>query len=1060
MRKILFLFFALFAFMLHSEVSAQQRVITGKVVSEEDPGGLPGASVRVKGTSLGTITDMDGNYTISVPAGSNVLEFSYIGMRTIEETIGNRSVINVTLVIDARQLSEVVVTAIGLEREKKALGYAVSTVSPALIENRPEADLGRVLQGKVPGVNITSTGGVSGTGTNIIIRGYSSVTGSNQPLFVVDGVPFNSNTNQQNGFTQGGQTTSSRFLDLDPNNIESISVLKGLSATVLYGDQGRNGVILVTTKSGAAKRKPAEINLNQSVFENTIASGPIYQNTYGGGFHQNVGFFFSNWGPNFNQIETVRHPIDALQDSGLRNQFPEFHGKTYPYQPYDDPIKAFFRSGLVSNTSVGVSGSSEKSVYNASFGYQNEEGFTPGNTLERYNFGLGMNANLTERLNLNSSFTYAITRMETPPINAGFGSNSAGDIPSIFANVLYTPRSVDLANLPWNAPLDNRSVYFRSGNDIVNPIWAAKNYRNSSEVNRFFNSTSLNYDISDKFAVTYRFGLDTYTENQEIRLNKGGTQSTVINGIYQSINITNTISNSDLIFNYRSEINDDFSVSALLGGNHRYDSYRQDGIGSLNQLAYGLFRHTNFADNSARNVFSGAQLNNTQEERRMGIYSQVTLDYRDYLFFNILARNDWTSTVEPENRRILYPGASVAFIPTDAFENLSSRTLNYLKLRLGYGTSAGFPQPYSTRNILNQNSRAFANLGGTVFPTHSVSTFLGNPNLRPELIKEVEFGFESRMFNNKLTADVSAYEKNVEDLITFTPLDPSTGFTNTAINVGRVRTRGLEIALTGTAVQTNNFSWETTVNWAHYQSIVMELADGLDEVVIAGFTTLGNFAIKDRPFNVIKGQGIARDDKGNKVVALNGQYLAASGIDELGDPNPKFTSSWINNFRYKNFNLSFMAEYRHRGVIYSTTAATMLARGMTKDTDFLRDIPMILPGVKQDGTPNDIMVTSANYTFDNYFFTDEAGIFDGSTVRLREVSLGYDLPANLISRTPFKRASVALSATNLWFRAINMPKYVNFDTDVLSLGVGNGLGFDYLTGPSSRRIGGTVQLTF
>lgn len=301
MRKALLFVVALFTMALSYEVSAQQRVITGTVISEEDGLGLPGATVLVKGTTVGTTTDLDGNYSINVPAGSDVLIFSFVGLVSAEEAIGNRTIINVTLTTDAAQLSEVVVTAIGIEREKKALGYAVTTVGDEQLENRPEQDVARVLQGKVPGVNITSTNGMSGSGTNMVIRGYSSATGSNQPLFVVDGVPFNTSTNNTNGFTTGGATTSSRFLDIDPNNIESMSVLKGLSATVLYGDQGRNGVILITTKSGASKRKAAEVTINQSVFSNTAASLPTYGTTYGNGFQQAPGFFFSNFGPRMDQ---------------------------------------------------------------------------------------------------------------------------------------------------------------------------------------------------------------------------------------------------------------------------------------------------------------------------------------------------------------------------------------------------------------------------------------------------------------------------------------------------------------------------------------------------------------------------------------------------------------------------------------------------------------------------------------------------------------------------------------------------------------------------------------
>lgn len=1076
MRKALLFVFALFTMTLSFEVSAQQRVITGKVISDEDNQGLPGATVLVKGTTVGTTTDLDGNYSIVVPQGSNVLIYSFVGLKTTEESIGNRSVINVILTTDASQLSEVVVTAIGIEKDKKALGYAVSTVGEELIQNRPEADVSRVLQGKVAGVNITATNGLSGSGTNIIIRGYSSATGSNQPLFVVDGVPFSSGTNATNGFTTGGAATSSRFLDIDPNNIENVSVLKGLSATVLYGDQGRNGVILITTKSGANKRKAAEVTVNQSLFSNTAASLPTFGNIYGNGFQQQPGLFFSNYGPRLDIGLTTAHPTASSGLASVRNAFPEFFVPNadgtpsttpirYDYKAYEDVSTAFFQTGLVANTSLQIAGASDKTGYSASFGYTNDEGFLPGNKLEKYNFGLGINSAITDKLSVNSSFTFAITDLKTPPVNAAFGSGPSGGIPSAFANTLYVPRSIDLANLPFENPNDFSNVAHRSNGDQLNPKWLVKNYINTSKVSRFFNSTSLNYDFNDNFSVTYRLGLDTYSEIRESKYNRGGggAVSTLINtGYYKSQNITNTIWNQDLVLNYRKTLSEKFGFSALLGGNSRYDVYTQDGLVSTGQLAFNLFRHSNFLQASSRDPLNGANMQYQEEERRMGIYANVTLDYNDYLFLNVSARNDWTSTVEPENQRILYPGASVSFLPSQAF-NWNSSTINDLKLRFGYGTSAGFPRPYRTRNVLNQNARAFQNSAGALFQTQSLSTTLGNPNLTPELHEEFEFGVEAAMFNNKLRFDLSLYQKNTNDLITNSPIDPATGFTSTLINIGNIRNRGIEFQATATPVSTaSGFSWETIGNFTLYRSVTMELGAGLEEIVVAGFTDLGNFAIPGKPFNIIKGSGYARDEQtGQPIVLPNGDYQTAAELVELGDPNPAYNLSWINTFRYKGFFFNFMLEYRHKGVIFSNTVTATLARGVTKDPVIDRELTFILPGVKQDGTPNDIQVTASNYFFNAYHTgADESNVFDGSAVRLREVSLGYDIPSSLISRTPFKRASIALSGTNLWFRALNFPPNMNFDPDVLGTGVGNGLGFDFVTGPSSRRLGGTLTLTF
>lgn len=1079
--KKLSLVLALVLFALGAAVA--QRTVSG-MVSDAKGEPLIGASILVKGTVTGTVTDFDGKYSIAVPAGSTTFVVSYTGFATKEVEIGASNSLNITLEESAEQLAEVVVTSLGIKKEKRALGYGVTTVTEELITKRPEADVSRILQGKVPGVNITSTSGVSGTGTNIIIRGYSSITGSNQPLFVVDGVPFNSATNAQSGFAAGGVTASSRMLDLDPNNIESVSVLKGLSATVLYGDQGRNGVILITTKSGSPLKKKAEISVQQSYFQNRIASLPDYQNNYGGGFQQLTpeSWFFSNWGADFRVVKEVPHPVGLSSVANIRNAFPQFavdpnlpwgpstqalrnNIVRYPNRAYETIGESFFRTGQVHNTSLQINGTSGTTGYNVSFGLQDEEGFTPGNDLRKLNFGLGLNSAVSEKLSIRTSFAFINTDLATPPLNAGFGSNANGGIPSIFANVLYTPRNVDLANLPFEHPVDRSSVYYRGGNDITNPIWASKYYSNTSIVNRFFNSTSLNYDLNKNLSLVYRVGLDTYSEKQEVKLNKGGGggQSALVNsGVYQTVNIKNTIWNHDINLNFNTRFSDKLTFTALLGGNYRSDDYEQVGLASTNQLTFGLFNHANFVSTSSRNPFSGSRINGISQERRAGIYGSATLDYNDFLFVNVLARNDWTSTVEKDNRRILYPGASISFIPTSAFSGLESKTLRYLKLRLGYGTSAGFPSPYNTRNILIQNPRGWADAAGTVFSTQTISNTLGNPNLKPELQKEIEFGAEAVLFNNRLKLDVSAYNRNTEDLITETPIDPATGFETTFINIGRLRTHGLEVNAVITPIKTRSgFNWDLTANYGMYRSTIEELSDGLEEVVFSGFTNLGNFAIAGRPYGIIKGIGIARDANGNKIVTSNGRYLEDTDLVELGDPNPAFTSSLINAFSFKGFTLSFMLEYRHKGVIVSNTVKGVLARGLSKDTDQLdRALSLILPGVQADGTPNNVQVSASNYFFDNYFFTDEAITFDGSTLRIREASLSYNLPEKILGKSPIKGVSLTVSASNIWFRALNMPKFVNFDTDVLSTGVGNGLGFDYLTGPSARRFGATLNLTF
>jgi TonB-linked SusC/RagA family outer membrane protein len=1047
-------------------VSYGQVKVSGKVISSDDGSGIPGVTVLLKGSKVGTQTDVEGKYSIEAKK-EDVLVFSFVGMNTQEVTVGEQTSVNVSMSSDDNVLSEVVVTAQGIVREKKALGYAVTSVDKKSIEDRPQADVGRVLQGKIPGVNITSTSGVSGTGTNIIIRGYSSISGSNQPLFVVDGVPFNSNTNTRTtstggaaGFTGGGQSSSSRFLDLDPNNIENVTVLKGLAAAVTYGDQGRNGVILVTTKNGSKKARETRYTVTQSYFTNT-ANLPNYQNKWVGGFQQNLGYFFSNWGPTIEEAKLypsqntnaglTNHPYAFLSNLALRAGQADYVASVSPYQMqvFPNNISDFFRTGQISNTSLNISGGGEKVGFNVSGGYNKEQGYIPGNGLTKINLGLGLNAQLSKKITMNSSINFANTSQFSPPISGGTGNNAL-DFPSVLANVMYTPRQVDLMGWPYEDPTTGASVYFRSGNDIVNPRWVLNNYFTKGNVNRVFTANTVTYDVAKDLTMIFRSGLDTYTDDQEFSLNKGGVQ--VPTGSYNTINFKNTIWNHDLILSYSKALTSDFTLAAKVGGNIRSDKFALTGISSQNQLARNLFRHNNFIDNVAFDFIT--------EQNRMGVYGEITADYKNFLFLNFQGRNDWNSALEQANRSIFYPSVSASFLPFTAFKGLESEFLGALKIRAGYGTSAGFPAPYQTRSILNQSARGWLNSTGAAVSTHSVDNFLGNPNLKPELITENELGLEGKLLNNRVNFDLTYYRRDTKNLITRSPLDPSTGFTATTINIGKIRNEGWEASLSGTALKTKDFGWDVTFNYSRNTPTTLDLG-GLTEVQVGdGFSDLGNFAIVGRPFNMIKGSGFRRNEKGELLIDSGGYLQATASPIELGDPNPAFITSLINSFSYKGFSLDVMMAYRHGGAIYSATAGALMGRGLI-DTGFDRAQTLIFPGVKADGSVNDIQVTAADVTFNNlYFFGAEGRMFDGSTIRLQEVSLGYSIPKKLLGKSPFKGVNLAFTANNLWYRALAFPKDINFDTDNLGLGVGNAYGFDYLVGPSAKRVGGTLKLTF
>jgi TonB-linked SusC/RagA family outer membrane protein len=1045
-----------------------QRTITGTVIDEK---GVPliGVSIFARGTSVGTVTDVDGTYSLRVPEGANTIVFSYTGFRTEEVALTASNVLDLTMREAAEQLTEVVVTGLGIRKEKKALGYGVSTISNADVRLKSETDIGRILRGKATGVDITQTSGLSGSGTNIIIRGYSSITGSNQPLFVVDGVAFNTDTNSDQDFSQGGATASSRFLDLDPNNIAEISILKGLSATVLYGEAGRNGVILVTTKSGNAGvnvDKKMEISLSQTVSWTEVANLPNYQDNYGNGFSGDFGWFFSNWGPHFsvrgsNGIDAngqIAHPLDQTQ---YNDDFPEFKGVRYDYKPYKS-VENFFQTGLLTNTSFSL----DKAIGNnggvsASYSYLRDNGFIPEdkNTFKKHNLSVGGRVNLLNGLKLKSTLNVISSERLAPPASIGFGSNPVGA--SLFANLIYTPRSIDLLNLPYQSPLDGSMVYYRRGSAIQNPLWTLHNASDEETVRRYFGTMELSYDLVKGVTALYRIGIDQYAQQQKRAINKGGSQ--VPDGQLFTSDRLNTIIDQVANILYDFDLNEDFNFNGVVGVNFRREKRDQNAAVSSQQFTFDLFRHQNFINHNSFSFIT--------EENTIGAYATASLGFRRWAYLNVQARNDWTSTLEKDNRSIIYPSASLAIIPTEAIASLQNNDIiNYLKLRIGYGTSAGYPDPYQTRNVLDATTNVFLPQGAaTSWNTNSVSNRLGNPQLEPEVHKELELGIEGRFLKNRIGIDLSLYDKQSEDLIIDLDLDPATGYTNTTVNAAKVYNRGIELGVNLTPFR-GNFGWDINANLTRNINKVKEIFKGVDRIPIAGTgggTSTANYALspidgEEQWFGTMLGFPFEKNEDGVLLVNSEGNYIPAQDIAVIGNPNPDYTANLINVFSWKNLNFSMHWSYVKGGDIYSFTAATMLARGNTKDTDFDRFLPLILPGVKDtDGkTPNDIQGYAGDYYFDNFFFADEGLIFDGTTIRLREIALSYELPKNLLEKTPFGSVFIRLSGENLWYKAVNFPEHTNFDPEVLSLGVGNGRGFDYITGPTSKKYGISLNVTF
>ena len=1076
------LFRLLVVFLLTAQMSFAQKTVTG-VVSDSDGLPLPGATVLVQGTTTGVTTDFDGNFSINVAEGQT-LEFSFVGYETAAIAVGAGNVINVTLSLGT-QLEEVIVTSLGITREKRALGYAVSEVDNTQIENRASGDVARVLSGKASGVQVTNQGGISGSGTSVIIRGLSTFSSSNQPLFVVDGVPFQSDTNAMGSFTSGNNG-SSRFLDLDPNNIESVNVLKGLAAATLYGSQGRNGVILITTKSGTTgagtRAQKNEVTVNTSYFTNELAMKPDFQMQYGNGFNQNFGWFFSNWGPSFDeegpagwgrqsaingtvsgQPGFLKHPYNSnLNARFLARDLLPLLGLSmdslWEWKPYDS-VGDLFQPGEIVNTNINFRGQSDdgKVSYNVNYGNLDDKGFTPGNSLRRNALSFGGRAVLSNKITVNGTLNYTATDFKTPPIAAAYSSGSSDS--SLYGNVFYTPRSIGIAQLPYAHPITGASIYYRSSNGIQHPLWTVNNTGDAQMTHRVFGGVSAQYDISDNLNLRYSYGYDVYSEDNTSYQNKGGQDGNleVQSGLYEKWNNTSTIFNHQVTINGDFELDDDWSVTFNAGAESVGREYDRNGVRSTGQNVFNVLRHYNFNSQEEIEFYSRRNV--------LGVFAQAAFDYQDYLYFTLASRTDWVSNLSEENRSITYPSASISFVPTSVLD-FGNLPIDFLKVRASYGTSATYPGGYPIASTLSLNTKDFK-VDGVEVITNTTGSQLGNTGLKPELLAELEFGLEANLFDNRLSAEISYFDRNTTDLIITQPLDPSTGYTSTRTNIGEISATGWEVDLNADWIRGDKFNWNTSVNYTTNQAIVEDLGQNTDQIVHAGFSTRGNAAIPGLPLTSMIGTSVARDDQGRPLVDASGSYRTNNDTNYktnkyalIGDSNPDFIANIGNTLTYGNLSLNVLFNASIGGDMYSSFIMTLLGRGITTDT-LDRELPYILPGVLADGSPNNKMIDNATTYFGNLILGgDELRTWDASVLRLSEVSLTYDIPSSWLDKTPFGAASISAQGFNLWYDAYNTPDGINYDPNIAGLGVGNGSGFEYFNGVSARRYGVSLKLTF
>jgi TonB-linked SusC/RagA family outer membrane protein len=1073
LKVILLLLLAIITQLSHS----QERLVTG-TVSDKSGVPLPGVSVLVKGTQSSTQSDFDGKFKIKA-SPSQTLVFSFIGMKT-QEKLANSTSISVILIDEAIELEGVVVTALGIKRKPKDLGYSVSTIKPAEITENSEPDLLRAMNGKVAGVNINISSGVAGAANQITIRGINSFTKDTQPLIIVDGIKYNNTSVATSNQTNSGGGYESALSSLDPNNIASINILKSAAASALYGSRAVNGVIVITTKTGsanAAKNNKLSVNVSSGIYTDNIANLPDYQNKYGAGSNFKYGPTSNgSWGPAFGKAGSVYN----LNDDGTIPTWPTVLevapelGPTVPYVAKPNNVKDLFRTGTVYDHSIGFNYSGQDGNFNATISNLNQNGYIPFNSYDRTSVAIGGNFKLANKLTMGANMSYAKTAQ-----NGGFfGEQQSSDesASSSFARTLFIARNWDL-NLPYENPETGASVT-PNGNVFDHPLWSWKHDKIISKTNRTVAGINLDYSFNKNISASYRFGFNRYSlDRKEIRDKNSIAYGGV--GYLVTDNFTNEDIESTLLVNFNYKLNEDFNLTAIAGNNILQTNTSRIAFAGREIITPNLFTLRNFK-NIASLVDEGTRY------RNVGLFADITLAYKDYLFINATGRNDYSSSLPVNNNSYFYPSVNTSLIVTDAF-NIKSDILTFAKLRASYA-KVGNDAPaefLSSSFILGDAFNGNPAIGN--------SSSLADQQIKPEFTNEYEIGTEMEFYNRRIALDLSLYTKTTTDLITAISTPTSTGYDTYNTNIGKMTNKGIEAALTLVPIKNTNFNWTSTTTFTKNKNKVIEISEDIERTEISasnsgaksegGLAQVG-YIIKGQPYGVFYGTKFARDSQGNYLIDPgSGGILADTDAGIIGNPNADFKMSFTNTFRYKAFSLRAQVDWKQGGDVKSSTLEQLLGRGVTKDTED-REHTYIIPGyygqIGSDGkvvaikdSNNNPIANTTQITANDLYFSpstngntfginsvDEATVYDGTVFRLREISLTYDLPSKILKKTAFGKVSFSVLGTNLWYFAPNVPKYTNFDPEIASFGSAKLQGIEISAAPTSKRVGFKINLTF
>ncbi len=1021
---------------------AQDLSIKGKVQSAD--GYLPGASILIKGTSRGSTTDVNGDFTLTAPANA-ILVVSFIGYKTLEIPVGSKTVFDIMLENDATQFNEIVVTALGIAREKKALGYAVQEVSGKTLTQARETNLVNSLSGRLAGVQVTNSNGAPGSSSRMIIRGASSIGSNNQPLFVVDGVPVdNSNFGSGTGIDYGNAAAS-----INPDDVESINVLKGPSAAALYGSRGANGVVLITTKSGKGTKGIGVSFNSNTAFESPFRL-PKWQNEYGQGAK---GLFSYVDGTGAGVNDGVDESWGPKLDGRLLPQFDspiaaDGSRTPTPWIAHPDNVDKFFETGRTLTNNVAITGANDKGDFRLSFTDLDQTGILPNTNYKRRTVSLNAGWNLTKKLSIRATGNYV-----------NDGSDNRNNFGLYF---IWFGRQVDMDKLKdYHKP---GSIYQYNWNDNywTNPYYMLNESTRANERDRLYGNMSATYKFTDWLSLTARTGTDFYEDRRKTKsaARQAKIGASALYDAYNEEQIFVRESNSDFLLNATHKFGE-FDITANIGGNHR-SNYAQRNYMGATELA--IPRVYNLGNSRQRPVTENSFI----KKNVNSLYASANLGFRNYLFVDLTARNDWSSSLPSDNRSYFYPSAAVSAIITDIFD-VKSPILSFAKIRAGWARVGNDTDPYRLASTYK-----YENPWGST-PSLSENNALLNANLKPELTSSYEIGTDIRLWQNRVGLDITYYKKVSSNQILDVNISNATGYLSKLLNAGKIENQGIEIQLTASPIKTDAFEWQVGLNWAKNKNKVVSLANNLTTYqlntsynALTQTTSTNSFrglsveARVGQPYGTFFGKGFLRAPDGQIVYDAQGYPMLESASRVLGNFTPDWIGGFSNTFRYKNLSLSTLIDVKHGGDIFSQSINIGRYTGVLAETTLGREDGIIGQGVVNKGTaaapeyvPNEKRISSEEYHHKYYLLTNnENTIFDASYVKLREVKLTYMLSGQVFKKLPFRDIAISVVGRNLALLKSNLP---HIDPETSYYNDGNLQGIENGQIPTTRTVGFNIS---